>query len=91
MVDDVVDDCTKLPAIETREGSRHAYQSRHGAIAPVGGMPQTEVVKHLEVGGADDVMCLIDEYKLETRRVELVQSIAGRDALYGGDGDVRGA
>lgn len=65
MVDDVVDDSSQLPAIEAGEGSRHAYQGRYVAIAPVGRISQAEVVQYLEVGRADDVVCLVDEYKLE--------------------------
>src|SRR5690242_17181959 len=91
MVNNVVDDRAQLPAIKARESGRDAYQGGHMAAAPVARMAQTEMVEHLKIGWADNVVCLVYQDKLEARRVELVQPVGGGDALNRGNGDVRSA
>ena len=64
MIYDVVDYRTQLPAIKTREGGRNSNQGRYMTSSPFGRVSQTKVFQGLQIGGTDDMMCLVYKYKL---------------------------
>lgn len=59
MVDDVVNDSTKLPSVKAREGSGDAYQGWSRCRRPIGGVSQPKVLEDVQVRLTDYVVGLV--------------------------------